>query len=70
MNKFHKFEYVGSEMENIRHKKYTFEEKNIIPLKMASENTFKKCGFHLYKSLIKFKIQQKVLNKIDMELYI
>ena len=39
-------------MENLRHKKNTCEEKNIFPLKMASENAFKKCGVH---SLIKVK---------------
>ena len=47
MTKFHKFEYVEPEMENLRHKKNTCEEKNIFPPKMASENSFKKCGVHL-----------------------
>ena len=34
-------------MENLGHKKNTFEEKNIFPPKMASENAFKNCGVHL-----------------------
>ena len=32
-------------MESLRHKKNTCEEKNIFPLKMASENIFKNVGF-------------------------
>ena len=35
-------------MENLRHKKNTFEEKNIFSSKMASENKFKKCGVLKY----------------------
>ena len=31
-------------MENLGHKQNTYEEKNIFPPKMASENAFKKCG--------------------------
>ena len=50
-------------MENKGHKENTCEEKNIFPPKMASENAFKKCGFQI----LKFKIQQKVLNKNDAE---
>ena len=34
-------------MENLRHKKYTCEEKNIFPPKMALENAFKKYCVHL-----------------------
>ena len=33
-------------MENIGHKKDTCEEKKIFPPKMASENAFKKRGYH------------------------
>ena len=32
-------------MENLRHKKYTCEEQNIFPPKIASENPFKNVGF-------------------------
>ena len=34
-------------MENLGHKNNTCEEKNVFLPKMASENTFKKCGVHL-----------------------
>ena len=34
-------------MENLRQKKNNCEEKNIFPPKMASENAFKKRGYHL-----------------------
>ena len=34
-------------MENIGQKKKLCEEKNIFPPKMASENAFKKRGYHL-----------------------
>ena len=34
-------------MENIGQKKKPCEEKKIFAPEMASENTFKKCGYHL-----------------------
>jgi hypothetical protein len=34
-------------MENLGQKKNTFEEQNIFPPKMTSENAFKKCRVHL-----------------------
>ena len=47
-------------MENRRHKKNTCEEKNIFTPKITATNAFKICGFHLYKSNFKFKLQQKL----------
>ena len=40
-------------MENIGQKKKTCEEKKFFALKMASENAFKKRGYHFWKSNFK-----------------
>ena len=53
-------------MKNIGHNKNTCEEKKIFAPKMALENRV-----ITYKSqILKFKIQQKVFNKIDVEWYV
>ena len=74
MTTFHKFVYVGPEMENKGHKENTCEEKNIFPPKMASENAYKKCGFHLWKSNFKVQdttksVKQKRCGMFEKRLY-
>ena len=46
-------------MENIGQKKKPCEEKKIFAPKMASENAFKKRGYHLWKS--NFKVQDTTI---------
>ena len=51
MTKFHKFEYVGPEKENIGHEKNTIEEKKYFSAKNDFGNSIKK----MWVSLIKVK---------------
>ena len=60
MTKYHKFEYVGPEMENLRHKKNTCEEKKYFPAKTAPAMHLKNVGFTYKCQILKFKTQQKV----------
>ena len=47
-------------MENVGYKKKPCEEKKIFTPKMASENVFKKRGYHLQKS--NFKVQDTTIS--------
>ena len=62
MAKFQKFKYVGPEMESIRHKKTHMKRKRKIPVKNVD--------FTYESQILKFKIQQKVLNKNDAQWYV
>ena len=54
-------------MENIGQKKMPCEEKKIFAPKKASENALKNVGITYKSGILKFKIQQKVFDKKDVE---
>ena len=54
-------------MENIGHKKNTCEGKKIFAQKWLRKRHLKNVVITYKSRILKFKIQQKVFNKIDVE---
>ena len=61
---------VQPEMENLRHKKNTYDEKNISPKFWLRKMHLQNVGFTYKSQILKLMIQQKVFNKKAADWYV